>query len=264
MNNTVFIIAISTLVLASCYDPTPPPASPFPSFSYPFPSFKWIKEPPIKIDIDGNAICVPRQFLDPKDELANETIKNTDGTTKSITPNGALDIEFTALLPQLNGYTEDYLKYQIKDEKTKLHYKSALVKISLLNNDSVKMYNYSDKFKGFEKETFVDKFGFSTRKRNKDCASEVYSASPTIALGADKNCAYEELKFANPAMPNLILRCWPAPGADRCYTDSYSTIKNTTYYMYSFDISQLPNFVSINQKVESRVESWIKDDSCKK
>jgi hypothetical protein len=256
MKNKIFLTFFIILFLTACPEPTPPP-------TYPFPSFEWINAPAIKVVIDGNTICIPRQFLNPDDEFAKETVKNADGTTKSITPKSAFDIEFTALLPELTGYTEEFIKNQYKDEKTQLHSKSILVKISLLNDDSVRYYKYLDKFKGFEEKIVVDETGFSTRMRNQSCASEVYTASPTIAISADKNCAFEELKFANPKLPNLIFRCWPEPGSDRCYSEGYSTIKNTTY-RYSFDISQLPNFVSIHNKVEERVKKWTEDESCKK
>jgi hypothetical protein len=245
------------IVLSACSDPTPPP-------TYPFPSFKWINDPPIKVVINGKTICVPSQHLNPEGELAERTVKNKDGSTKSISPKREVNIELTALLPELNGYTEDFIKNQYKDEKTASYNKSILVKIKLLNGES--KYNNRNpskfRFSTFEEKVEIDQLGFSTRKSTKQKCYAAYTASPTFALEPPKDCQYGQLKFANPAMRDLILTCAPDPGSNRCETTSYLETKDIAY-VYSFDFSQLKDFALIHKKIKARINNWLKDESCK-
>jgi hypothetical protein len=255
VKNKIFLVFFSILALTSCSEQSPPSIS--------TPNFKWINDPPIKVLINGQTICVPSQFLNPEYLSTEGVIKSKDGSIKSISFNRDTDIEFTALLPELNGYTKDFIKKQFINGKTWQNSKAVLVNIRLLNNISDHNYRTANHFLTFEEETTVDKLGFSTKKSTKKSCYAAYTASPTIALEPPGDCAFRELKFANSKLPKLVLNCSESLGTISCKSVSYLNVNNIGY-AYSFDKTQLQNLVAINKKVEDRVKKWLADDSCKK
>ena len=207
-------VALSLLGLFACSKQEPETLENFPS------NFNWINEPAIKVRVDSDEACVPRQFLNPNNEFPAETIINTNGTTKSISANSALGVTFTAFLPEFNGYTKDIIVNQFENKENLAQRKKNLIHITFFNTESASYYSKYNQFKGFESTTVIDNMGFSTRKRNKNCSENTFNASPTIGLPPDKYCALDQIKFGNKEVPNLTLICTPSPGSNRCFAET--------------------------------------------
>lgn len=222
--------------------------------------FQGFNGPSIKMVFDGIPVCVPRRFFNPSDAKQFSELRNPDGSVRATTPPR---MALTMFVPNFDGYTDElYLEYT-KNQSDRRKSPPTWVRVDLLNSEVTKFRREVGEAEllDFQADSYVDAWGFKSRKRKAECVGKKVGAGATIAIEIGPECVLEELKSAHAEASDVRLLCAPSPGPNRCYTRTVLSAAGVQF-VYDFHMSQLPRWPAIHRGVYARVQQWAENHAC--